>query len=156
MSRRFFHHGELPLVVLALIAERPRHGYEVMAEMTRLFRPRYRASPGSVYPAIDALELEGLIAGQPLSGRTVYRCTPAGEEALRMRAEMLADLALRTGVHLGAGEPLEDLLTRFKARLMPLAGRVDTAAAEEVLDRAAAEIEAVAGSPRIAERQQAR
>ena len=37
MSRRFFRHGELPLVLLALLAERPKHGYEIMADLTRLF-----------------------------------------------------------------------------------------------------------------------
>jgi DNA-binding PadR family transcriptional regulator len=141
MSRRFFRHGELPLVLLALVAERPKHGYEIMADLTRLFGPSYRASPGSIYPAIEALEAEGLIAGEALSDKTVYRSTPTGDEALEARAELLATLELRTGVRLARGESLEGLLARFKARIAPLSGHLDPNAVEAVLERAAAEIE---------------
>ncbi|MGB0872921.1 MAG: PadR family transcriptional regulator [Solirubrobacterales bacterium] len=141
MSRRFFKHGELPLVLLALVAQHPRHGYEIMSELTRLFGPRYRASPGSVYPAIEALQTEGLIDGEAVEGRTVYRITKSGEQALDDRAEMLALVELRLNVRLADGESLESALTSFKARLAPLNGRVDPAAAAEILDRAADEIE---------------
>jgi DNA-binding PadR family transcriptional regulator len=146
MSRRFFRHGELPLALLALLAERPRHGYEIMSELERLFGPGYRASPGSIYPAIEALEAEGLIEGRSADGgKTVYANTSAGEEALESRAELLAELELRTGVRLARGESLEPLLARFKARLAPLSGHVDPGAAAAVLDRAASEIEALNG-----------
>ncbi len=149
MSRRFFHHGELPLVLLALLAERPRHGYELMAELTRRFGPRYRPSPGSIYPAIEALESEGLIEGHVADGggKTVYANTPAGDEALQLRGELLAALELRTGVRFGGEDSLEPLLARFKARLAPLSGHVDPLAAAAVLDRAAGEIEALNGKP---------
>lgn len=141
MSRRFFRHGELPLALLALVAEHPRHGYEIMAALTRLFGPRYRASPGSVYPAIEALQEEGLIAGRAEGDKTVYSITPPGEQALQDRSDLLAELELRVGVRLGQGDSLETLLTRFKARLVPLTGRIDPAAAAVVLDQAADEIE---------------
>lgn len=144
MSRRFFRHGELPLVLLALVDRAPRHRYEIMAELTRLFGPRYRASPGSVYPAIDALENEGLLAAEPRDGKVVYRTTAAGETALRERAELLAALELRVGVRLAEEESLDALLTRFKARLAPLTGRVDPVAAAAILDHAAIDIEGLA------------
>ena len=143
MSRRFFRHGELPLVLLSLVAEHPRHGYEIMSELTRLFGPRYRASPGSVYPAIDALQTEGLIDGQAEDERTVYRITARGERALEERGELLAALELRVGVRLAEGDSLELQLTRFKARLLPLTGRVDAEAAAAILDEAAREIESL-------------
>ena len=141
MSRRFFKHGELPLVLLALMGQNPRHGYEIMAELTRLFGPRYRASPGSVYPAIEALQVEGLIAGRTEGDRTVYGITPAGEQALTDRSEMLAAIELRLDVRLGGEESLDALLNRFKARLSPLNGRIDPAAAAALLDQAASDIE---------------
>lgn len=141
MSRRFFKHGELPLLVLALLADRPMHGYELMSELSRLFGPRYRPSPGSVYPALEALEAERLLAGETDSGRTTYRATEAGTEALEQRVDDLAALELRTGVLVGPAESLESVLARFKARLTPLSGHIDVATVVPVLDRAAAEIE---------------
>lgn len=152
-SPRFFRHGELPLVLLALLSEEPRHGYQVMAELTRLFGPRYRPSPGSIYPAIEALDAEGLIEGRPVAGKIVYATTPAGEQALEDRAEMLAALELRVGVSLGGGgESLDALLTRFKARLSPLSGLVDPGDAAAVLDRAANAIELLASTSTTTQR----
>jgi DNA-binding PadR family transcriptional regulator len=141
MSRRFFKHGELPLVVLALLAERPMHGYELMSELKRLFGPRYRPSPGTVYPALDALEAEGLLAGETASGRTTFRATELGADALSERLDDLAALELRTGVRVRPSESLDAELARFRARLAPLSGRIDVAAVAPVLERAAAEIE---------------
>lgn len=141
MSRRFFRHGELPLVLLALVDEQPRNGYEIMAELTHLFGPRYRASPGSIYPAVEALAVEGLIEGSERGGRTIFQITESGRQALSERGELLAALELRVGVDVGRGGSLETMLARFKARLSPLTGRIDADAAAEILDRAADEIE---------------
>lgn len=145
MPRRFFRHGELPLVLLALLAERPMHGYELMSALGRLFGPRYRPSPGSIYPALEALEAEGLLDGETDGGRTTYRTTVAGAAALAERTENLAALELRTGVHVRPSESLDSTLARFKARLAPISGRLDVDAVAAVLDRAAAEIEGLNG-----------
>jgi DNA-binding PadR family transcriptional regulator len=145
MSRRFFRHGELPLVLLALLADRPRHGYEVMSELARLFGPHYRPSPGSVYPAMEALEAEGLVEGDAREGRTTYRTTTAGADALAERADDLAALEVRTGTRVRSSDSLEPTLARFKARLTPLSGHVDAEAVAAILDRAAAEIESLDG-----------
>src|SRR5947208_16612159 len=114
MPRRFFRHGELPLVLLALLADRPMHGYEVMSELTRLFGPAYRPSPGTVYPAVDALEAEGLLDGDAHDGRTTYRTTEAGDEALAERADALAALEQRTGVRVRESDSLEPTLARVR------------------------------------------
>ena len=152
MSRRFFRHGELPLVLLALLSEQPMHGYDVMAELDRLF-PTYRPSPGSVYPAMEALEAEGLIEGDAAAGRTTYSVTQAGEEALAGRRDALAALELRTGTRLGTGDSLPPVLDRFRARIVRLDGRVDTGAVEAVLDRVAVEIEALDDESKLKEAQ---
>jgi DNA-binding PadR family transcriptional regulator len=132
-------------VLLALLAERPRHGYEIMAELKRLFGPRYRPSPGSVYPAIEALHAEGLIDGKTHDGKTTYRVTPAGEQAIEARRDALASLEVRTGARFGDADSIEPLLDRFRARLVPLSGRVDPQAIAAVLQRAAADIESLDG-----------
>jgi DNA-binding PadR family transcriptional regulator len=141
MSRRFFRHGELPLVLLSLVQSTPRHGYEIMSELNRLFAPRYKASPGSIYPAIEALQAEGLIDGMPSEGRTVYSITQDGERALTDRAELLAALEYRLDVTLSQDDSLDVILTHFKARLSPLSGRVDAEEAAEILEMAASAIE---------------
>jgi DNA-binding PadR family transcriptional regulator len=147
MSRRFFGHGELPLVLLALLTDRPMNGYEVMSELARLFGPRYRPSPGSVYPAVEALEAEGLVEGEARDGRKTYRTTEAGAGALEERASALAALEVRTGTHVRRSESLEPTLARFGARLAPLSGHVDADKVTAILDRAAAEIESLNGLP---------
>lgn len=141
MARRFFRHGELPLVLLALLSERSRHGYEILAELSRLFGPRYRPSPGSVYPAIDALRSEGLIDGLAEQGKTTYRATEAGDEALEARRDVLVALELRTGARVIRANGLDPVLARFKARLAPLSDRLDPELVETVLDRAAGVLE---------------
>lgn len=138
-------------MLLALLERRPMHGYEVMAELGRLFGPAYRASPGSVYPAVEALEAEGLISGSESGGRTVYRPTPAGAAALAERASVLGAIELRTGARFrDDGSSLDPILDRLRARVAPLAGRVDPDAAAAILERAAAEIEDLDGQPREA------
>lgn len=145
MPKRFFRHGELPLVLLALVSERPKNGYEIMADITRLFAPHYRASPGSVYPAIEALQTEGLIASEAKNGRSGYATTGAGDEALASRVDLLAAVEVRTGVRLTPGASLEPVLARFHARVAPLSGHVDAETVAAVLDRAAVEIENLNG-----------
>ncbi|MGH3722806.1 MAG: PadR family transcriptional regulator [Mycobacterium sp.] len=138
---RFFRHGELPLVLLALLAQRPMHGYELMSELSRLFKVGgYQPSPGTVYPAVEALAAEGLLIGQAREGRTIYRASTEGERALVSRADVLAAVELRTGARFGRGDSLEKMLARFTARVMPLAGRVEPTAVEAILDRAATDI----------------
>jgi DNA-binding PadR family transcriptional regulator len=143
VSRRFFRHGELPLVLLALLADQPMHGYEVMSELARLFGPRYRPSPGSVYPAMEALQAEGLIDGDAQNGRTTYRTNASGSKALAQRADALAALEVRTGARVRRADSLEPALARFAARLAPLSGRVDPDAVTAILDRAVVEIESL-------------
>jgi DNA-binding PadR family transcriptional regulator len=145
MPRRFFRHGELPLVLLSLLEAKPMTAYELMGELGRLFGPRYRPSPGSVYPAVDALEGEDLIRGEDRRGRTVYALTDSGAEAFAERRDALAALELRTGTRVGRDDSLEPVLARFRARVVPLAGSVDAGQVAGVLDRAAAEIESLNG-----------
>jgi DNA-binding PadR family transcriptional regulator len=106
---------------------------------------RYRPSPGSVYPAIEALHAEGLIDGKTHDGKTTYRVTPAGEQAIEARRDALASLEVRTGARFGDADSIEPLLDRFRARLVPLSGRVDPQAIAAVLQRAAADIESLDG-----------
>ena len=150
MGRRFFRHGELPLVLIALLAERPMHGYDLMAELGRLFAPHYRPSPGSVYPAVEALEAEGLIAPRGDEGPRVYVVTLSGEEALEKRRDALADLELRTGVRVGQRGTVDAALERFAARVRGLAARLEPDALERALSRTIKDIEQTAKTEQAA------
>ncbi len=143
-TRSMFRHGELHLVVLALLQRQPMHGYQLMGELNRLFAPGYRASPGSVYPGIEALAQAGLVAGADRGGRRVYALTPAGTDALTRRLQDLAAIEVRTGVRLGGAHEAEDALERFAARIRAVAPSVDVARLDEALDDAASGIEQLA------------
>jgi DNA-binding PadR family transcriptional regulator len=137
-----FQHGELHLVILALVAEHPMHGYELMSELSRRLGRRYRASPGSIYPAIQSLESEGLLAGREDGDRRIYELTNEGRAALDNRRDRLVLVEKRFGVRFGSG--FEIVLGRFSDRVREAWVRLDDDTVERVLDRAASEIETMA------------
>ncbi|GAA4542714.1 PadR family transcriptional regulator [Pseudonocardia xishanensis] len=70
--------GDVRLAVLALVAEQPRHGYEIIQEITERSGGRWKPSPGSVYPTLSQLEDEGLVSVEKTDGRRVVSLTEAG------------------------------------------------------------------------------
>ena len=64
--------------VLALLAERPMHGYEMIQELESRTGGIWRPSPGSVYPTLQMLEDEGLIEAEATGGRKRFTVTEAG------------------------------------------------------------------------------
>ncbi len=81
--RRMFDAGELQLVLLKLIAEAPRHGYELILALETLTSGAYAPSPGVVYPTLTLLQDMGLIAETGTGGaRKTYAVTPEGEAHL--------------------------------------------------------------------------
>ena len=115
MKRRFGH-GELHLVLLALLARRPMHGYDLMNELAQRMGRRYKPSPGSIYPAIAALESEGLVDATEEGERRVFAVTTAGREALDRRADQLARIESEMNVTFG-DDSLEVVLARFAERV---------------------------------------
>lgn len=80
---RFLEHGDLRFVVLALLEEQPRHGYELIKELEDRTGGAYRPSPGVIYPTLALLEDEGFIRpADSAAGRKLYEVTDAGREAL--------------------------------------------------------------------------
>jgi DNA-binding PadR family transcriptional regulator len=82
-SERVFDHGELRLVVLALIAERPRHGYEIIKEIEDRLAGTYTPSPGVIYPTLTMLEELGQATVTESSGKKLYTITEAGTDFLK-------------------------------------------------------------------------
>jgi DNA-binding PadR family transcriptional regulator len=79
---RPFDHGELRLVVLALVAERPRHGYEIIKAIEERFGGSYSPSPGVVYPTLTMLEELGHTTVEEIGGKKLYTVTEEGKAFL--------------------------------------------------------------------------
>jgi DNA-binding PadR family transcriptional regulator len=80
---RLFAREELRWLLLSLIAEEPRHGYDLIKAMEERSGGHYSPSPGVIYPALSLLADEGLIAEQDSEGqRRKFAITAAGREAL--------------------------------------------------------------------------
>ena len=85
---RMFDSGELRLVLLKLIAEGPRHGYDLIRAIDALTGGAYVPSPGIVYPTLTLLADMELIAETESAGaRKLFAITAAGEAHLAERAE---------------------------------------------------------------------
>jgi DNA-binding PadR family transcriptional regulator len=73
--------------LLALLAERPMHGYEMIQELDSRTGGIWRPSPGSVYPTLQLLEDEGLIVSEETDGRRRFTLTDAGRTEAAAAAE---------------------------------------------------------------------
>ncbi|GHJ39028.1 PadR family transcriptional regulator [Streptomyces sp. TS71-3] len=73
--------GDVRASILALLKDRPMHGYEMIQEIAERSAGAWKPSPGSVYPTLQLLEDEGLIASASEGGKKLYSLTEAGREA---------------------------------------------------------------------------
>jgi DNA-binding PadR family transcriptional regulator len=81
--KRAFEQGDLRFVILKLIADKPRHGYEIIKAIEETFGGTYAPSPGVVYPTLTFLEDTGLASVAPGEGsKKLYTITAEGEEFL--------------------------------------------------------------------------
>lgn len=129
------------MVLLALAESGPTKAYEFISELDRLFGPRYRASPGGVYPALTALLDERLLVADRRGRAKKYSLTDEGRRALDQRRRELTALEERTGVRFTEADSLVPHVEQFASRVLKLSGKVDVDAVARVLERAAQEIE---------------
>ena len=107
-ARRMFDGGELRLVLLKLIADQPRHGYDLIREIEELTGGAYAPSPGIVYPTLTLLDEMGLIEEERTEGaKKRFAATEAGRAHLaEKQAEVDALIARLTD--LGASAKRSD------------------------------------------------
>lgn len=93
---RVFEHGDLRFVILALLEEQARHGYELIKELEERTGGAYRPSPGVIYPTLALLEDEGLVrpAGGE-TGRKLYEITDEGRAVLQKNRTAVAGVFAR-------------------------------------------------------------
>jgi DNA-binding PadR family transcriptional regulator len=70
--------GDVRAATIALLAEEPMHGYQIITELTERSGGVWRPSPGSVYPTLQALEDQGLVTADKSEGRRVFSLTDDG------------------------------------------------------------------------------
>ena len=105
--------GTTPLLILAVLAEGPRHGYAIAREVERRSRDALSLGEGALYPALRALEREGLIASrwevQPSGpARRIYEITDAGRQKLARQVSAWQKLVEAVGSVIGGvphGQP---------------------------------------------------
>src|SRR5215813_2778015 len=90
--RRFFESGEVRLAILSLLAEGPKHGYELIKQFEIRSGGLYRASAGTIYPTLQLLEDEGLITSETRDGKRVYRITKEGLDELEREADTVDEI----------------------------------------------------------------
>ena len=135
--RRPFDYGELRLLVLGMIREEPRHGYELMKGIEERMGGGYSPSPGVIYPTLAWLEDMGHAAADSEGSRRRYRVTAEGEAFLAANQAALAELRARLGAPGGrrhSPEPILDGMDRLKRALRArfLRGPVDAAQAAAI------------------------
>jgi DNA-binding PadR family transcriptional regulator len=79
---RPFDHGDLRYIILKLIAEKPRHGYEIIKAIEAQLGGMYSPSPGVVYPTLTLLEELGYVAVTPVGSKKQYAITAEGSAFL--------------------------------------------------------------------------
>ena len=150
---RFFEGGEVRLALLSLLAEGPKHGYQLMKELKERSGGMYRASAGTVYPTLQMLEDEGLIELDAQSAKRAYKITDAGQEELKRdpeavkriweRAEHWEDWSQYSGPEILAfASPLGKML-KASMKAAKWAGGIDEREAKvrEVIRKAVTELE---------------
>ena len=85
-------------LLLALIAEQPCHGYDLIRQIENLFDGSYSPSPGVIYPTLNFLEEAELISGQVQGSKRLYAITDAGRQSLGEQAIALDGVRMRIEV----------------------------------------------------------
>ena len=160
-GERFFERGELRYVILDLINDQPRHGYDVIRALEEQFSGLYSPSPGSVYPTLQLLEDQGFVVSESEDGKKVFRATDEGRAELEKREATLQAIRDRIGARpvfeaIGDIRPIVGELWDLGQTVMRAASRGDLADTErvdrlrEAIRRARQEIDEILTVPTVA------
>jgi|SRR6185312_274872 len=150
---RFFDHGDLRYLILKLIADKPRHGYDLIKAIEEQFGGAYSPSPGVIYPTLTMLEDLGYTVAAAEGNKKLYTITPEGQAFLAENQAQVDAVFARlkeAGQTFGGGRAPEIKRAVHNLRLA-LATRLGRGALSQeqilavtaVLDKAAADIERI-------------
>jgi DNA-binding PadR family transcriptional regulator len=155
---RLFEQGDLKYVILRLLEEKPRHGYDIIKELESRFGGSYAPSPGTVYPTLTMLEDLGYARVVPEeSGKKIYEITDEGRKHLAEHSNTVDDIFERIArfVEGITDSPMRDLNGAFQ-RLARATYKTATSHLDnkdliqrirDIVQKAADDIEAVAKAP---------
>ena len=139
--------GDLRLLLLALVAQAPRHGYELIQLISDMFLRVYTPSAGSVYPLLADFEKQHWVEAEEDGGRKRYRITTLGQTQLKLReaevkaAQLRARHSARAIAKASLPPPVREAMHRLKKSLVLRNGHwqhVDAERIAALLDQAAA------------------
>jgi DNA-binding PadR family transcriptional regulator len=144
---RFFGAGEVRIAILSLLSEKPRHGYDLMKELEARSGGSYRVSAGTMYPALQQLEDEGMIVSESKDGKRVYRLTDLGKQELERERGTADNIWRRTsdwgdwGQFFGKGGLGPLMKATMRAMKESSADPAMRTRVEEILERARRELD---------------
>src|SRR4249920_3657222 len=92
---QMFESGEMKFVILRLLREKPRHGYDIIKALEEKMGGCYTPSAGTVYPTLQLLEDQGHVRAVDTDGKKVYHITAEGERFLSEHHDVLEDILER-------------------------------------------------------------
>ena len=150
---RLFDNGELRLVILSFIAEKPSHGYEIIKGIEEKMGGAYVPSAGVVYPTLSLLEDEGFATVSSEGGKKLYAITDAGRaefEANKARIDELLGRIRQVGQAFGSGRTPQVMraIHNFKLALKMRFAQGNLTNEQisriaEIIDKAAKEVESI-------------
>lgn len=137
--------GEMKFVILDVLAEGPKHGYEIITAIEQ--RRNVRPSAGSIYPTLQMLEDGGFVTSEPLDGKRTYTITESGLKLLGQRAAGAED-EVDEDEEIDARGRLKEAAAKLGAAVLNARGHDDKTVDKirEVLDKARKEIYAILAS----------
>lgn len=148
---RLFDHGDLRYILLRLIADKPRHGYDLIKDIEEQLGGMYSPSPGVVYPTLTLLEELGYVTATPEGTKKLYGITSTGTGFLETNKPVVNAIFGRMAEAARAfgGGPAPEILRAMQNLRAALAVRIrkgpmtdeQVRAVTAVLDRAVGEIE---------------
>ncbi|MCL4533880.1 MAG: PadR family transcriptional regulator [Bacteroidetes bacterium] len=96
-----FERGDFKYIILDLLKEKPRHGYEIIRAVGERFGGFYTPSPGVVYPTLQMLEDMGYITSEQQEGKKVYTITDEGRKHLAEQQSTMEGMWERVKAHWG-------------------------------------------------------
>lgn len=136
--------GDVRLAILALLAESPRHGYQLMQDIADRSHGAWTPSPGSVYPALAVLQDEGLVDDEKIEGRRVFSLTESGREYVASHDDEIGGVFSAFDEQEPAGaEDLRVLMMSVGAAAMQVIAAGKPEEAERILGRTRRELFAV-------------